>query len=154
MPIPPDGYVILALVSAVLLEAVLPLPILPPAAWWGPLVPIALVPAMVPAIAGLALEIAAARALAGSGTSTRPNDAPAALVTGGVFRWSRNPFYWGILLLLAGVMIAASLDWGMIVLPFTWLALDRLVIPVEERRLERAFGQTYLDYTARTRRWI
>lgn len=150
MPIPPDGYVVLALAVAVLLEAVLPLPILPPAAWWGPLVPIALVPA----IAGLALEIAAARALAGSGTSTRPNDVPAALVAGGVFRRSRNPFYCGILLLLAGIMIAASLDWGMIVLPFTWLALDRLVIPVEERRLERAFGQTYLDYTARTRRWI
>ena len=150
MPIPPDGYVVLALAVAVLLEAVLPLPILPPAAWWGPLVAIALVPA----VAGLGLEIAAARALAGSGTSTRPNDAPAALVTDGVFRWSRNPFYCGILLLLAGIMIAASLDWGMIVLPFTWLALDRLVIPVEERRLERAFGQTYLDYTARTRRWI
>lgn len=150
MPIPPDGYVVVALAVAVLLEAVLPLPILPPAAWWGPLVPIALVPA----IAGLALEVAAARALAGSGTSTRPNDVPAALVTDGVFRWSRNPFYCGILLLLAGIMIAASLDWGMIVLPFTWLALDRLVIPVEERRLERAFGQPYLDYTARTRRWI
>lgn len=150
MPIPPDGYVILAIAGAVLFEFVLPLSLLPPAAWWGPLTFVGL--AM--GAAGLTLEITAARALSRGGTATRPNEAPAALVTGGVFRRSRNPFYCGILLLVAGIMVGFSLDWGVIVLPFLWLALDRLVIPVEERRLERAFAQVYLDYTAKTRRWL
>ena len=150
MLLPPDGSVVLLMVGAILLEWLRPLPMLPPAGWWGPLVP----PALGLALAGLALELAAARALTNGGASTRPNDAPAALVTNGVFRWSRNPFYCGILLLMLGVMLAFSLDWGVVLMPLLFLALDRLVIPVEERRLESAFGQAYLDYSARTRRWL
>ncbi len=150
MPIPPDGFVLLSLFITVLLEWLAPVSILPAPALLGPLTPIALVLAL----AGLALEIAAARALNRGGTSTRPNDAPEALVTTGIFRWSRNPFYCGILLLVAGAMVGFSLEWGVVLLPLLWLSLDRLVIPVEERRLEHAFGQSYLDYAATTRRWL
>lgn len=150
MLVPPDGYVVLLLAGAILLEWLLPLAIVPPAGWWEPLN----ILAFGLAVAGLALEVAAARALKNGGASTRPNDNPAALVTDRVFRWSRNPFYCGILLLMTGMMLAFSLDWGLVLMPLLWLALDRLVIPVEERRLEAAFGQTYLDYAARTRRWL
>jgi len=106
------------------------------------------------AIAGLALEILAARALARAATSARPFAAPDALVTAGVFSLSRNPFYCGIIVLLAGIAVALSLDWALLTLPLFWLALDRRVVPDEERRLEEAFGDTYRAYAARTPRWI
>ncbi|MHA6298090.1 hypothetical protein [Devosia sp. CAU 1758] len=51
-------------------------------------------------------------------------------------------------------MIGFGLDWAVVLLPLLWLALDRFVIPVEERRIEHAFGQSYLDYAATTRRWL
>lgn len=150
MRIPPDGYVAMALIAAVLLELFVPLSLLPPASWTGPLLPIGLGIAVL----GLGLEVGSARALAQGGASTLPNGEPTALVRHGPFRWSRNPFYCGMLLLVIGMMLAASLDWGVLAVPLLWLALDRLVIPVEERRLERAFGLTYQTYQASTRRWL
>jgi protein-S-isoprenylcysteine O-methyltransferase Ste14 len=150
MPLPPDAYVGIALVCAVIGEFALPLGLLPAASLVSPVTLIA----AVLVVCGFAFEIAAARALAGGGASTRPNGPATALVTGGIFRRSRNPFYLGILLVVAGVMLAFSLDWGLLCVPLLWLALDRLVIPVEERRLERAFGQDYLTYAASTRRWL
>lgn len=150
MPLPPDAYVALAVLAAVVGELFLPLSLLPAAAILGPLT----APALVLVFLGLWLEIAAARALTAAGASTRPNGAASALVTTGVFRHSRNPFYLGILLLVAGVMLALSLDWALLLLPLLWLALDLLVVPVEERRLEAAFGQDFRDYAVRTRRWL
>lgn len=150
MRVPPDGYVAIALVAAILLELLVPLSLLPPASWTGPLLPVGLGIAVL----GLGLEAWSARALGQRGATTRPNGEPTALVREGPFRWSRNPFYCGMLLLVIGMMLAASLDWGVVAVPLLWLALDRLVIPVEERRLERAFGVTYQTYQASTRRWL
>jgi protein-S-isoprenylcysteine O-methyltransferase Ste14 len=150
MPLPPDAYVGMAAIGALCGEFLMPLDLLPGASLLGPLTYVGL--ALVGS--GLALEVAAARALSRAGASTRPNGSATALVTTGVFRWSRNPFYLGILLLVAGAMLGFSLDWGVIFLALLWLALDRLVVPVEERRLERAFGQAYFTYAAATRRWL
>lgn len=150
MPVPPDGYVALAFGAAILGEWLRPLPLLPQAAILSPLSAIG----AALGLAGLALEIAAARTLARAGASTRPNGAASTLVTSGIFRHSRNPFYLGLLLVVAGIMTAFSLDWGVIFLPLLWLALDRLVVPVEERRLDRAFGQAFHTYATQTRRWV
>lgn len=150
MSIPPDGYAAMAVAGAILLQWLLPLSLLPPFAWSNP----TLFVGLALALAGLALEFLAARALVGGGTSPRPNDAPGAFVSNGPYRWSRNPFYLGMLLLMTGLMLAASLDWVVLFVPLLWLALDRFVIPVEERRLERAFGQAYLNFAASTRRWL
>src|SRR5690606_4223083 len=97
-----------------------PLPLLPAA---GLAQPMTWVGAMV-AAAGLAQEILAARELTRAETSTRPFAEPDALVTTGVFSASRNPFYCGIILLLAGIALALSLDWALLTLPLFWLALD------------------------------
>ncbi len=150
MPLPPDAYVAIALAAAIVLELVVPLSLLPPASWNGLLLPVGL------GIAGLGLvvEIMAARALAMAGATTKPNGEPSALVRTGIFGWSRNPFYCGMIMLVSGLMLSASLDWGLILVPLLWLALDRLVVPVEERRLHRAFGADYLVYQAATRRWL
>ena len=89
-----------------------------------------------------------------AGTSTRPDASPDALVTSGPFRFSRNPFYIGVLLMIGGLMLALSLDWLVVALPLLWVALDRLVVPREEERLAAAFDETWEPYAARTRRWL
>jgi protein-S-isoprenylcysteine O-methyltransferase Ste14 len=150
MPLVPDACVAIVAVLALALEFLRPLSLLPPPAWagWTTLAGGALI------LAGLATEIAAARQLSQSATTPQPNGAPSALVTGGIYSRSRNPFYCGLLIVVTGAMLALSLDWLVICVPLLWLALDRLVISVEERRLERAFGAAYLKYAHATRRWI
>lgn len=149
-PLIPDAYAAIVMVAVLALDFILPLPLLPPAGWVSPLTGLGIVLA----IAGFALEISAARALAAAGTPTRPNAAPQALVTSGPFRWSRNPFYCGLLLVLAGASLALSLEWALLGLPLLWLALDRLVVPHEEMRLARAFAADWSRYVAVTRRWL
>ena len=149
-PLIPDAYAAIVMVAVLLLDFVLPLPLLPPAAWTSPLTGLGILLVL----AGLALEIGAARALAAAGTTTRPNGAPQALVTAGPYRWSRNPFYCGLLLVLAGACLALSLEWALLGLPLLWLALDRRVVPHEEARLAQGFGDDWTRYAATTRRWL
>jgi protein-S-isoprenylcysteine O-methyltransferase Ste14 len=150
MPLPPDAYAALSIIIALLLEWLVPLEFLPEPAvdsWATPV-------GLVIAAGGFALEIAAARTLGMAGTSARPNEAPRALATGGPFRFTRNPFYCGIILLIAGGAIVGSLDWWLVLAPAFWLALDRLVVPFEERRLDAAFGKAYQTYASKTPRWL
>lgn len=149
-PLVPDAYAAIVVVVVLVFDFVLPLPLLPPAGWTSPLTGLG----TILALAGFALEISAARALATAGTPTRPNAAPVALVTSGPFRWSRNPFYCGLLLVLAGACLALSLEWALFGLPLLWLALDRLVVPQEEARLAQAFPAGWSAYAGDTRRWL
>jgi len=76
------------------------------------------------------------------------------LVTGGVYRMSRNPMYLGFLLLLAGwaLFLSNAVAWvGPVALVFV---LNRLQIIPEERMLTQRFGEAYRTYRARVRRWI
>ena len=77
-----------------------------------------------------------------------------ALVTDGVYRYTRNPMYLGMALLYIGIALAAGLIWALVLLPVVILVIDRLVIAREEPYLERKFGDEYLAYRERTRRWI
>lgn len=150
MPLPPDAYAALTIGVALLLEWAIPLHLLPGPSLGGAVT----LTGLAIMVGGFALEYAAARAIIRSGSSARPNGAPHALATDGPFARSRNPFYCGLLLVLAGGFVATGLDWGLAILPVLWLALDRLVVPFEERRLEAAFGPAYRTYTSATRRWL
>ena len=44
--------------------------------------------------------------------------------------------------------------WALLFLPFVLVAVDRLIIAREEPYLERKFGQDYVEYKKRVRRWI
>jgi protein-S-isoprenylcysteine O-methyltransferase Ste14 len=146
----PDHYAIIAFWAVLLGEVLLPLSLLPPASigsgasWSGGII----------ALLGLGLEAVTARAMTAAGTTTKPYKRPTALVTSGPFRFSRNPFYLGIMLFFGGLMLMLSMDWLVLVLPLYWLALDRLVIPHEEQALADAFGPQWLDYAGRVRRWL
>jgi protein-S-isoprenylcysteine O-methyltransferase Ste14 len=77
-----------------------------------------------------------------------------ALVTSGIYRFTRNPMYLGMLLILLGI-VAYTQDVLALLAPIGFLiALNRLQIRPEERALRRAFGPAYDAYCARTRRWL
>lgn len=77
-----------------------------------------------------------------------------ALVTGGVYRVTRNPMYLGMLLVLIGwgVWLGNAAAW--LALPLSVLLLNTLQIKPEERLLRQRFGDAYARYAARVRRWL
>jgi protein-S-isoprenylcysteine O-methyltransferase Ste14 len=78
---------------------------------------------------------------------------PQRLTTGGIFKYSRNPIYVAFLVPLAALAaISAWASAASIVLYI--LLMNRLVISKEERELSAVFGAAYLDYMARTPRWL
>lgn len=106
------------------------------------------------AVLGIVCLAAALRRFGAAGTPAEPWKPTKALATGGIYRWTRNPMYLGMaLLLLAAGLGAASI--GIIaVFPVVILVIDRFVIAREERYLLGLFGAEYADYCARVRRWF
>ena len=76
------------------------------------------------------------------------------LATSSVFAWSRNPIYLGMVLLCGGVAVFTNSLWTLLLTVAFAAVLHKGVIEPEEAYLERRFGQRYLDYKARVRRWI
>jgi protein-S-isoprenylcysteine O-methyltransferase Ste14 len=105
-------------------------------------------------LGGLALAASFVRAFRRAGTPVNPGQSATTLVTTGPYRLSRNPGYLGMTLGYAGIAILSGALWALVVLVPTLLLIDRGVIRREERHLERRFGEQYIRYRARTRRWI
>jgi protein-S-isoprenylcysteine O-methyltransferase Ste14 len=76
------------------------------------------------------------------------------IVTSGTYRFTRNPMYVGLLMVLLGYAIWLGAITPFLLLPlFVVLITTQQIIP-EEEMLERNFGQEYLDYKQRVRRWL
>lgn len=105
-------------------------------------------------IAGLLLTIAGSRLFARLKTNIKTFDRPDRLVTGGMFRYSRNPMYLGFNISLCGAALA-SLCWpsALVCLAFL-LACQLWYIPFEEKMMAGIFGEDYASYCRQTRRWI
>lgn len=77
-----------------------------------------------------------------------------AIVESGLYRYTRNPMYLGMLLSLTGIAIWLGSVSVLVGLPiFVMLITTQQIIP-EEQTLTKKFGQTYLDYKHRVRRWL
>ncbi|CAN5738939.1 hypothetical protein BH20ACT12_BH20ACT12_08330 [soil metagenome] len=76
------------------------------------------------------------------------------LTTTGPFRYTRNPSYLALALIYAGIAVLRNSPWAMLLLPLVVIVIQREVIEREERYLERAFGEEYLDYKGKVRRWV
>lgn len=104
--------------------------------------------------AGIVLLVTAVLTLRRHGTTVQPNMGATTLVTSGPFSFFRNPIYLADILILFGIaeitmniwFVIGALVFGVLV---TWFA----ILP-EEQHLERRFGRAYLDYKAKTRRWL
>ncbi len=87
-------------------------------------------------------------------THLEPWKPTSAIVSSGIFSLSRNPIYVGFCISCVGVGLVLNSWWVVFsFLPLAWL-LFVLVIQREEDYLERKFGEEYLDYKRRVRRWF
>jgi protein-S-isoprenylcysteine O-methyltransferase Ste14 len=103
--------------------------------------------------AGILILMAGLQRL-GTRTTLHPFEVPSVLITGGAFRWSRNPLYTGMLLSQLGAAIMLGSLSPLIAIPlFVWVLRTRF-IDHEERMLEQRFGAAYRDYRRRVRRWL
>jgi len=89
-----------------------------------------------------------------TGQSENPWKPTLSIVRGGPFRFTRNPMYLQMVLVCIGFAIALGNLWILLLTPLCAWILLRLAILPEEAYLERKFGDDYLAYTRRVRRWI
>jgi len=104
-------------------------------------------------LAGIALLIAAALRFRQARTTILPREAPARLITGGVYRFSRNPIYLADTLILSGLILRWDLGSLPLVAGFVAIITQRF-IRGEEAGCAAAFGADWHAYAARVRRWI
>jgi protein-S-isoprenylcysteine O-methyltransferase Ste14 len=105
-------------------------------------------------VAALALGMSALRTFRKVGTNPSPHEPTLKLATTGPYRFSRNPMYIGFMMILAGLSLVASLEWGLILVPVLAVLLHYGVVTREEAYLSAKFGQPYREFMNRTRRWI
>jgi protein-S-isoprenylcysteine O-methyltransferase Ste14 len=108
----------------------------------------------IPLAIGIVLNLIADRALKKYKTTVKPFEKSTVLVTNGAFRVSRHPMYLGFVLILTGIAIfMGSLTPYLVIVAFAVL-MDAVFIRTEETMLEETFGEAWLDYKRRVRRWI
>ena len=77
-----------------------------------------------------------------------------AIVPTGPYAFTRNPMYLSMTVLYSGIAFIFNATWPIIFLPAVLFVIHYGVINREERYLERKFGEEYISYRAKVRRWI
>ena len=144
-PLPPVYFI-----SALLLQGVLHkwLPLVHWLSWpwrWSGVLFIA---------AGVALALTANRQFSSMGTTVKPFQPSTALATGGVYCFTRNPMYTGMILVLSGDALLYGCLAPWILIPPYMLLITSLFIKKEEAGLSLQFGGVYDDYRRKVRRWL
>jgi protein-S-isoprenylcysteine O-methyltransferase Ste14 len=138
-----------AIAVSVLLNVFYPLP------WFGqPLSGIVSVLGWLMIAAVVALNISAIRVMRRAGTTVRPDRGTDHLVTDGPFSFARNPLYVAGTMLARGIGLVSGIAWFFVLALLAAFTVQKLAIEGEERHLRVRFGEAYLDYASRVRRWI
>lgn len=143
---PPVAWAIAAFAGWVL-DRLVPSPFLPysvPAGWIG-----GIVFALALALFGWAVTT-----MKRSGSNVETSHPTTTIVDVGPYGATRNPIYLAMVLSLAGLGIAFNSLWSLLTLVLFALLIHFGVIAREEAYLARKFGEPYLQYRARVRRWI
>jgi protein-S-isoprenylcysteine O-methyltransferase Ste14 len=112
--------------------------------------------ALVLVLIGLAIGISGIVAFRRARTTISPVNAGAAssLVTSGVYRFTRNPMYLGMLLMLLAWAAFLFKPVALLFVAIFALYINRFQIKPEEQVLSSLFGAEYIAYAARVRRWL
>ncbi|NWF35788.1 isoprenylcysteine carboxylmethyltransferase family protein [Mariprofundus sp. KV] len=76
------------------------------------------------------------------------------IVSTGIYRYTRNPMYLGLVFMLSALSIWLGARLGLFAVALFILYINKFQIEPEEKELEIQFGDSYLDYKDRVRRWI
>jgi len=119
-------------------------------------IPFALAVAIGLAAVGILIAVTATRQFSAAETTINPlqPDAATSLVDSGIFARTRNPMYVGLFLILSGWATWLQSATNVLVLLAFVLYITYLQIKPEEAALRKVFGDAYVDYCKRVRRWI
>ncbi len=112
--------------------------------------------AMAIAVVGLVLMVAGNISFRQAKTTINPMQPAAAssLVSSGIYRFTRNPMYLGMLIVLIAWAVFLWSPLALLGLPVFFLYIDRFQIVPEERALATLFGTAYATYQTQVRRWL
>ena len=125
-----------------------------------PLVPVMLpgktVIAAIVGLTGIALGVSGVMVLRQKQTTIHPfePDKASTVVAEGIYRFSRNPMYLGLALLLTGWAVFLGEFANTALIAGFVVYMNRFQIEPEERALEAKFGASYSDYRRSVRRWL
>lgn len=105
-------------------------------------------------LAGVRLAVTSKRIFLREKTNVQTFDDPDKLIVEGPFRYSRNPMYLGFLIALSGLAILLGEPVTFMFAAAFFLVTQRGYIPFEEKAMTRTFGEEYLSYKSKVRRWI
>ena len=105
-------------------------------------------------VGGLVIGFLGEREMRRAETNVDPYKPATAVVTGGPFRFTRNPLYLSMTLIYGGISALANALPAALLLPIVLRLMQQGVIEREERYLERKFGDEYVHYKLGTPRWI
>ena len=109
---------------------------------------------VVPMLLGVLIAVRGSRQFAAADTNIIPLTRSTALVTDGVFAFSRNPMYLGMLLFLAGAALIANTPWAWMVPAVFFVIIRQAFVVREEALMEATFGDAYNAYRSEVRRWL
>lgn len=105
-------------------------------------------------LAGVALAVWGERTFAAAGTTIKPFERSHVLVERGPYRFTRNPMYLGMLLVLGGAALTMGTPAPWLAVALHALTLRLRFIRHEERALAASLGEPYQRYRGRVRRWL
>ena len=109
---------------------------------------------MVLVLAGVLAVVLARRGLKSAGQPAAPGKPTTQIVETGIYRFSRNPLYLGLVAVLPGLGLSVGIAWWVILTLPMFLMLQHLLIIPEEQYLLGRFSGQYAAYMSRVRRWL
>lgn len=107
-------------------------------------------------VSGIAVIVFAIKSFKDYKTTINPlkPETASSLVTNGVFKYTRNPMYLGLLLILIYLSLIFNVVGGCLVSIGFIIYITKFQIIPEEVAMEKLFGNQFLEYKQQVRRWI
>jgi|SaaInl8_200m_RNA_FD_contig_91_135703_length_1738_multi_4_in_0_out_0_2 protein-S-isoprenylcysteine O-methyltransferase Ste14 len=142
----PPSYLLIGILLMFVLHYLFPLMTLVPKPW--------IFMGLFSITLGIWINLQADRLFKKARTTIHSFGEPSHLVNSSIYQYSRNPMYLGMVLVLCGVAIVLGSLTPFLIIPIYIVMINNIFIKFEERRMERNFGQLWVEYTLRVRRWI
>lgn len=148
LTVPPPVVAAIVATAMWLLTLISPVIVLPPTVRTGL--------ALVSVLVGVGISLTGIIAFRIAKTTVNPHtpEKASSLVTAGIYKFSRNPMYVGVLLVLLGWAIFLSAPLSLVGPLAFYLYIGRFQITPEEQALHALFGSEYSTYKQRVRQWL
>ncbi len=142
----PPTYLFISIATMVLLNLLLPIYDFAPYPWN--------LLGIVPLVTGIILNLLADAAFKKAQTTVKPFETSTALITTGVFRISRHPMYFGMVLILFGIAILMGSLAPLMIIAIFAILMELVFVRTEEKMLEEQFGLAWTTYKNKVRKWV